>query len=145
MSEAVFLDTSGWIALLNAQDSVHAQASRVWAEVGLRGGDIIVTDWVVAETGNGLAKYPARSGFADGVRRFEASPRGRLITIDKSYLGRALSLYDQRRDKTWGLVDCASFVVMWELGIYEAMTLDHHFEQAGFRCLLNGSDEINGH
>ncbi len=39
-------------------------------------------------------------------------------------------------DKDWSLVDCASFVVMKQRGIQEALTSDHHFEQAGFVRLL---------
>jgi len=34
------------------------------------------------------------------------------------------------------LTDCISFVVMEESGITEALTGDHHFEQAGFVTLL---------
>jgi predicted nucleic acid-binding protein len=33
-------------------------------------------------------------------------------------------------------VDCASFVVMQQSGLAEAVTTDHHFEQAGFVRLL---------
>ncbi len=40
------------------------------------------------------------------------------------------------RDKDWSLTDCISFVVMHERGITEALTADHHFEQAGFVALL---------
>ena len=32
--------------------------------------------------------------------------------------------------------DCISFVVMQEHGLWEALTGDYHFEQAGFRALL---------
>jgi hypothetical protein len=49
---------------------------------------------------------------------------------------RALELYAQVSDKTWGLVDCASFVVTRDEHIVDALTTDHHYEQAGFRCLL---------
>ena len=45
-------------------------------------------------------------------------------------------MFDRAGDKRWGLVDCASFVVMTGRGVTEAFTNDHHFEQAGFRCLL---------
>ena len=45
-------------------------------------------------------------------------------------------LYAQRLDKDWSLTDCISFVVMRERGIAEALTADHHFEQAGFTILL---------
>ena len=43
---------------------------------------------------------------------------------------------DMRPDKDWSLTDCISFVVMEEHGITDALTGDHHFEQAGFRALL---------
>jgi len=45
-------------------------------------------------------------------------------------------LFQRRPDKTWSLVDCASFVVMQKRGITEALTSDVHFEQAGFIRLL---------
>jgi predicted nucleic acid-binding protein len=43
---------------------------------------------------------------------------------------------EQRPDKEWSLTDCNSFVVMQHEGISEALTGDHHFEQAGFVALL---------
>jgi hypothetical protein len=49
---------------------------------------------------------------------------------------RGLRLYDERPDKEWTLTDCISFVVMADEEIEEALTGDHHFEQAGFRALL---------
>jgi uncharacterized protein len=51
-------------------------------------------------------------------------------------LNRALELYSNRQDKTWGLIDCISFVVMSEQSLTDAVTADIHFVQAGFRALL---------
>jgi len=35
----VFLDTNGWLALLNASDQLHSQADAVWRDLGQ--GDIL--------------------------------------------------------------------------------------------------------
>jgi predicted nucleic acid-binding protein len=48
----------------------------------------------------------------------------------------AVERYNQRPDKSWGLTDCASFLIMEERGISEALTHDEHFVQAGFAALL---------
>ena len=45
-------------------------------------------------------------------------------------------MYQQYADKTWGLVDCRSFVVMRERQMKDALTFDQHFAQADFRALL---------
>jgi predicted nucleic acid-binding protein len=65
-----------------------------------------------------------------------ASPRCRVIFITEPLLRRALALFENRADKKWGLVDCASFIVMQDEKITEAFTNDRHFEQAGFKNLL---------
>jgi hypothetical protein len=57
-------------------------------------------------------------------------------------MGLALDYFARYADKSWGLVDCASFVVMQQRGITEAFTSDRHFEQAGFACLLPGNTQV---
>jgi predicted nucleic acid-binding protein len=44
----------------------------------------------------------------------------------------ALSLYEQRPDKEYSLVDCMSMTLMRERGITHVLTNDHHFRQEGF-------------
>jgi uncharacterized protein len=38
--------------------------------------------------------------------------------------------------KEWSLVDCISFDIMQKSRINQALSADHHFEQAGFSILL---------
>jgi len=45
-------------------------------------------------------------------------------------------LFATRPDKDWHLTDCISFAVMTERGLSEALTADHHFEQAGFQAVF---------
>jgi predicted nucleic acid-binding protein len=133
---AVFLDTNGWLALLNSSDSLHPIASARWADLVNEGRSLYLIDWIVAEIGNGLARTRARDRFGDAVGLLRSSSRTTLVPVSEGLLDKALTLYKERSDKTWGLVDCASFLVMTEQGILEAFTNDRHFEQAGFKCLL---------
>jgi len=36
MANNVFLDTNGWLALLNASDKLHLEANRIWHDLGTR-------------------------------------------------------------------------------------------------------------
>lgn len=135
-SKTVFLDTNGWLALLNASDDLHPLALPIWSELLEQGSAVVLTDWVIAETGNGLARTPARRQFRRAIEVLRSSARSRLYFVSPDHLERAVALYDRRGDKTWGLVDCASFVIMEDLGLTDAFTNDRHFKQAGFTCLL---------
>jgi predicted nucleic acid-binding protein len=136
MSSSVFLDTNGWIALLNATEQLHARAYGIWLDLGQRGYRIVLTDWIIAETGNGVARSRARTIFAEAIARLLQNPLVEVVNVDERLMARALDHFRRYTDKTWGLVDCASFVVMKDRGITEAFTSDHDFEQAGFRCLI---------
>lgn len=52
---------------------------------------------------------------------------------------RALEQFANRLDKDWSVTDCASFLIMEDRGLQEALAHDHHFEQAGFKALLRDS------
>ena len=59
-----------------------------------------------------------------------------IVPGDDASFHTGLTLYFSRPDKDWSLTDCISFVIMQREGITEALTGDHHFEQAGFNILL---------
>jgi predicted nucleic acid-binding protein len=136
MAHSIFLDTNGWVALLNAADVLHARANQMWREIVNGKHRIVLSDWIVAETGNGLARFREKSRFEESLERILRSPRRELVMVDEQLLRKALKFFGRHEDKHWGLVDCASFIVMEERGITEAFTSDRHFEQAGFTCLL---------
>jgi len=135
-NRAVFLDTNGWLALLNSADALHFAAKATWSDLLREGSSFLLTEWIVAETGNGLARSRARGRFVEAVELVQASPSARLLPVTPALFREALELYRDRPDKAWGLVDCASILIMQEMGITEAFTNDRHFEQAGFKCLL---------
>jgi predicted nucleic acid-binding protein len=91
---------------------------------------------VLAETADALSDSVNRSSctaFIDDLRR---SPHVEIEPASRESFDAGWDLYRKRPDKDWSLTDCISFVTMQGRGIVEALTGDHHFEQAGFRALL---------
>jgi uncharacterized protein len=129
----IFVDSFYLLALFNGRDAAHERA--ISASMNLQDG-LVSTDWVLVETADALCDPMNRRGcalFVDDLRRsshFEIEPASREL-FDAGW-----ELYKKRPDKAWSLTDCISFVVMQARGIADALTGDHHFEQAGFRALL---------
>jgi uncharacterized protein len=133
MRPAVFGDTFYFLALLNEKDD---QQERALAVSNSLRAPIVTTAWIMMELADGLADTPGRSLFRPFQDQFQSSPRGVVIPFSHALFERGVELYDQRPDKEWSLTDCISFIVMKDRGITEALTGDHHFEQAGFVALL---------
>ena len=131
-----FVDTVGWIASLNRSDNLHAAVVRCFQFLAQSNTPLLTTSLVLAEVGNGLSKLPLRHLMTPFRQRLQQSKRIEIVHVDSSLFERGWSLYEQRPDKEWGLVDCISFVLMQERGILHAVTNDHHFEQAGVVVLL---------
>jgi predicted nucleic acid-binding protein len=58
-----------------------------------------------------------------------------LVRVTATQEQAAWGLFIERPDKGYSFTDCTSFVVMHQLGIQSAASLDADFEQEGFRCV----------
>lgn len=130
---AVLADTFYFFAQLNPRDAAHA---RVVAYAEDHDPEIVTTSWILTELGNGLSRTSQRILFREFVEALRDDPATVIVPASEDLFDRGLGLYDTRPDKEWSLTDCISFVVMQQMGITEALTGDHHFEQAGFVALL---------
>jgi predicted nucleic acid-binding protein len=128
-----FADTFYYLALLNPDDSAHARALAATAN---RSGLLVTTRWVLTEVGDAMAEPAHRQRFVKLMTAIEDDPNTALVLASEDVFHAGIELFSQRLDKRWSLTDCISFVVMQERGISEALTGDHHFEQAGFVALL---------
>jgi len=129
----VFADTFFFLASVNPADAAHRIASD-W--IGDYKGPLLTTAWVVTELADAFSASVNRGTFAALYRAMHANPRLEIMPPDPDVFERALNLYFDRPDKHWSLTDCISFTVMTERGLTDAVTGDHHFEQAGFKALL---------
>ncbi len=70
------------------------------------------------------------------MNNFFDSEEIEIVHLTPKLFNQAFELYKNYEDKAWGLVDCISFIVMWETGMTQALTFDQHFVQAGFQALM---------
>ena len=131
---ACFADTSYYIALLNRDDDSH-QAVSSFTD-GFE-GRYVTTSAVLNELGNHLAYPPNRELFNNFLSALRIDAGVQIIHVDQRLFDAGATLYAERPDQEWSLTDCISFVVMTELSLTDALSLDHHFEQAGFRLVLS--------
>ena len=129
----VFADTFFFLALINPRDAAH---SRAVAAATVRTGPLLTTAWVLTEVADGLAATPDRHLIEKILADLDQEPRDLIVPASPELFDRGLQLYLARPDKKWSLTDCVSFVVMQDRNVTEALTADHHFEQAGFIALL---------
>jgi predicted nucleic acid-binding protein len=134
MMQAWFADTYYFLALRNPKDEGHAKAVAATAKLAPR--KLVTTSWVLTEVADALAKPANRPGFARLIEMLAAFPDAMVLPPTQALFDEGVTLFNARADKEWSLTDCVSFVVMTQLGITEALTGDHHFEQAGFVALL---------
>jgi uncharacterized protein len=125
----VFADTSYYLALINSLDQYHSAVCQ-WTS-GFSGTSV-TTAWVIAELANAMSQSAHRPFFLSLLRDLQSDSRVVIVPPTPELFDRGLDLYSRRSDKDWSLTDCISFLVMEEMGLKEAATLDRHFSQAGF-------------
>ena len=135
MSNPVFVDTSAWYPLADASHPDHGAIAESLRDRVRRSTRIVTTNLVLAETHALLLRRAGRDTALEFLRRVRQPPN----VVEYSSTEReaeALSAWIARfSDQRFSLTDAVSFVVMKELGIREALTLDRRFAAAGFTML----------
>ena len=134
----IYVDTSGWGNLVDTLQEFHAETKTIYLNAKQNGSRLVTTNYVIAEL-VALLSSPLRIPRNKSIKFIESIKSSALVDIvhiDEDLDAKSWELLKNRADKNWSLVDCSSFVVMQENKILEALTTDHHFEQAGFVQLL---------
>lgn len=128
-----FADSFAFLAMLTPGSYRHAEAV---AWLGSSRRPLVLTEWILTELADGLCHHSSRARLVALEDRLRVNPHVTIVPASSELFRRGMLLYRSRADKDWSLTDCVSFVVMREQGIVDALTADHHFEQAGFVALL---------
>jgi predicted nucleic acid-binding protein len=134
--KTVFADAGYWIAILNPADDLRIKA--VMLSNSLEPFQILTSEMVFTEVLNSFSRRESafRQAVVQFVKQSFDNPRIEVVPQTSNLFRQSLDLYEHRADKAWSHTDCASFCIMQQRNILEALTHDRHFEQAGFIALL---------
>ena len=126
----MLLDTSGLYCLH------HADEPRLKALFEIAGLKLVhsyvLAEFIALADTRGLHRGSALAFMDDLVDQ----PDVEVVWVDADLHREGMKLLFARLDKRYSLADTISFVLMGRRGLSEALTTDHHFEQAGFVRLL---------
>lgn len=130
---SVYIDTSAFLAVLNADDRFHDRARARWQKLIEAEQPMFCNNYVLIET---IAVLQNRIGM-DAVIAFQidVSPILTILWIDEELHQRAVSALLAARHRRLSLVDCASFESMRRVGLDQVFAFDAHFEEQGFEVL----------
>ena len=129
----IYVDTSAFYALIDRSDRYHTQASALWPD--LLDGDIalVTSNYVVWET---LGLLQKRIGF-EAASLWYRDILGVLevLWVDAGTHQRAYELWLNLGRRRLSLVDCVSFVTMYQHDIEKVFGFKPHFSDHGFSLL----------
>jgi predicted nucleic acid-binding protein len=135
MARSVFVDTSGWYALIDRRDASHRATRDAVQRLVREGARLVTTDYVIDES---CTLMRARAGSDAALRLLDLLDG--TVAVDIEWIGpdrfdRAKALFRKYRDHAFSFTDCTSFAVMRERRMKEVITGDDHFRIMGFQRL----------
>jgi uncharacterized protein len=134
----VFVDTSGWIALLSRDDRLHDRALARYDELTTDGSRFLTNNYVVDETATRL-RYglglTAALGFRQMALDAVSSRRLRIAWVDEKAEAEAWGILEQYRDVKLSLTDAVCAVTARAARVTEVFGCDSDFAALGFVVL----------
>jgi len=118
------------VAITNTKDRNHAEALSVYRRLLQSAVPLITSTWTAYEA---LTIVKTKLGYGQAERLWQRIQRPAvvdLLAVDERIEADALELFWKYKDKDWGVVDCASLVVMDKVGCSHAFAFDRHFMEA---------------
>ena len=136
MAYEIFVDTSGFYAMLVRSDDKHAAVQRVLRDARRRKRAFVTTDYVLDETATLLKARGLTHLLEPFFEKLDESKAFRIEWTDSERFHDCRAFFLKHCDQAWSFTDGLSFCVMKQLHIHDALTKDVHFRQAGFAMLL---------
>lgn len=133
---SVFVDTSAFLALLDADDAGHLTVKEAWEGLVRDEAGLWCTSYVLVET---CALVQSRLGM-EALHLFDEDvlPVVAIHWVGETDHEAGMSALLAANRKKLSLVDCVSFATMRATGTRRALALDAHFEEQGFQVIPKG-------
>lgn len=135
--EPLFIDTGGFYALVSAESAAHAEAVAIMEELRRVRRRAVTTDYVLDETATLLRARGLTKQLKEFLRLTETSQALSIEWMTPDRFATARTFMLKHLDQEFSFTDCASFIVMKELRLTDALATDKHFRIAGFNPLLS--------
>ncbi|MFH0925182.1 MAG: PIN domain-containing protein [bacterium] len=129
-SSVIFIDASVWIALYHKKDKYHKSAWKLYEQLLEEGKRFITSNWVSYEA---ISILKSRASYETAKNLWEILSNNeffQVLRIDKNIEDQAISIFWRYQDKTWGVVDCSSMLLMKKENCFLAFGYDYHFVEA---------------
>jgi predicted nucleic acid-binding protein len=138
MKRPVLWDSSAILALLDASDANHDEATKIAGRLAAEEGTSFITNYVEAETHalllRKLGRLAARTWLLAGPL-----PVIRTTPEDEQAARALIATHD---DKDWSFCDAVSFALCRRLRVPRAFSFDRHFVQFGNLEVLGGTRRV---
>jgi predicted nucleic acid-binding protein len=133
----LFVDTWGWIAVVDRSEAGHQSATEIFRQAR-RSGGVITSNFVLDETFTHLFKRRPFDEAWDFTTAVVQSPFIDVQEVTEARFFRTIEFRKRFSDKPRiSFTDLSTMAIMVELGVTDILTADRHFTHIGlgFRVL----------
>ncbi len=135
----LFVDTSAWFALADRASPHHHAVVAALQDALSDHRRLVTTNLVVAETHALLMRRISQAAALRFLEEVVMPPIDVVLSTPELEEAAVTDWLRQFRDHPFSFADAVSFALMRDRKINEALTLDHHFQIAGFAMLPRGN------
>ncbi|MGB9706740.1 MAG: type II toxin-antitoxin system VapC family toxin [Microgenomates group bacterium] len=131
----VFIDTSGFKAVVDKNDEFHWKAAKIWRKLKEEKAILVTSNYILDET---FTLLRARCGIK-AVLKFRKilAKSSRVLKVVRVTLADEAGAWKWFVKNWSGLsfTDCVSLALMKRLGIKKVVSFDRHFSRAGMEAV----------